>query len=398
MKPYGKAFAAAAILFAGVAAFAPSPGASSEHFVIVNDNDITGTNYGTVLKLTGTKQNPLLPQVASLATYVPSAAGGPVPSVQVTAVGQDVCAFFAEAGFSGPNVVSSFKYPSLSLVGNYTDPQLPPTEGTAAIVVSGHYLVASYGAFPFYLATWQIGAGCTLTLLESYETPYQILNMAATPNGNALLVSDYGDSSVDSFAIGSGGTLTERGPYGVVNAEAAWGLDITADSKLAIFDMQGFGPPYDDNETEINTFVINADGSLRAQGNFGADGSLGDAHSGGWVRLSPGQKFLFVSSGTNVTTLNFTESPLNLSYSGCLTALRIPNGESTLNAGTMATVGTTGAGSGIYIAENFDFSTIALLSVNPTTGCTTETASSPFLLSDPNAGIWSLVSWPPRPF
>ena len=41
MNRFGEIFAAIAILAAGVAGFAPSPGASSEHFVVVNDNDLS---------------------------------------------------------------------------------------------------------------------------------------------------------------------------------------------------------------------------------------------------------------------------------------------------------------------------------------------------------------------
>jgi hypothetical protein len=400
MRPYGKLIAAAAIILAGVAAFAPAPDASDAHFVIVNDNDISGDNFGAVLKLSGTKKNPVLNQVASLSTHQPSEGDGPYPQVQVVRSATNICIFLASSESKG-NAVTSWKYPGPVYVGNYTDGNVQDSlaEGTGIVVADG-YVFAFYNGYmsASYIAPWQIGPGCTLTLLGTYDIPYPVFNMAATPSGNALVVSYDVNYEVDSFAIGGNGALTERGPYEEFNAEAAWGLDITADSKVAIFDMQGFGPPYDDNETEINTFAINADGSLGVQGNFGADGSLGSAHSGGWVRLSPDQRFLFVSSETNVTTLNFTEIPLSMSYSGCLTDLRVPNGEPTLNAGTMATVGMAGAGTGIYVAETFDLSTIALLSVNPNTGCTSEVTSSPFPLSDPNAALWSLVAWPPRPF
>ena len=357
MKPFGKAFTAAAILFAGVAAFASSPGASSEHFVIVNDNDYygksQGNNYGTVLRLDGTKQNPNLEQAAALATGEPSGGSGAVPSVQVVAVGGEICAFLADSNYSGPNEISSFKYPDLSLVRNFTDSELPESETTFGIVVSGGYLFASYGGHLLdnYIGSWQIGKGCTLTLLETYEVPYQAWNMAATPSGNALLVSYTGGGTlngVDSFVIGSGGALTETGPYGLLNAKAAWGLDIAADSKMAVFTMQGFGPPYDDGETEINTFVINSDGSLGQQGNFGADGSLGTAYGGGWIRLSPNEKFLFVTDdSTEVTTLNFSENSLNVTWSGCLTTLKVPKNETTVIGQGIATPLLSGAGGGI---------------------------------------------------
>jgi len=412
MRPYGKLIVAAAIILAGVAAFAPAPNAGSEHFVIVNDNDYyeksQGNNYGTVLRLDGTKQNPDLKQAASLATGEPSVTQESfTPTIQVIRQGSDVCIFLADSAgpqADTPNEITSFKYPSMSPVGSFSDSQVSSSELGIVIATHGDYLFAAYDGYQAnsYPATWQIGSGCTLTLLQTYEIPYQVFSMAATPSGNALLVSYTGGGTlngVDSFVIGSGGVLTETGPYGLLNAKAAWGLDITADSEMAIFTMQGFGPPYDDGETEINTFVINSDGSLGQQGNFGADGSLGTAYGGGWIRLSPNEQFLFVTDdATKVTTLNFSENPLNVTWSGCLTTLKVSNGEPTVAAGMIATANTAGTGTGIYVAENFDFSSVALLAINPATGCTTETPSSPFPLSDPNAGIWSLVAWPPRPF
>ena len=68
MKTLPKFISAAVLIAAAVAVCAPAPNAGSEHFVIVNDNDTTGNNYGTVLKLEGTKKSPALSQVASLAT------------------------------------------------------------------------------------------------------------------------------------------------------------------------------------------------------------------------------------------------------------------------------------------------------------------------------------------
>ena len=97
---------ALALIAAGVAVCAPSPGASSEHFVIVNNNDnffrAQGDNYGTVLKLAGTKQNAVLNQAALLATGVQSSGGGPIPSVQVVRVGADICVFLVTFTYQDP--------------------------------------------------------------------------------------------------------------------------------------------------------------------------------------------------------------------------------------------------------------------------------------------------------
>jgi hypothetical protein len=400
---------AAAIILTGVAALAPAPDASDAHFVIVNNNDYyadyQGNNYGTVLKLEGTKQNPILKQAALLATGEPGVIQGSyTPTVQVVRQGSDVCVFLADSAgpqSTTPNEITSFKYAGLAPVGSYSDNEVSSSELGIAIVAHAPYLFAAYNGYKAasYLATWKIGAGCTLSLLETYEIPYTVFSMAATPSGNALVVSYGSDSDVDSFAIGNNGVLTERGPYLVFNALLAWGVDITADSKVALFDMQGYGPPFDDDETEINTFAISSDGSLVANGNFGADGSLGTAESAGWIRLSPDEKFLYVTDdATEVTTLNFQESPLQVTWSGCLTTLNMPGGG---YAGTIATVGTSASGGGIFVSESNGIGPggrVALLAVNSTTGCTQEETSSPFSLPDAAADPWSLVSWPPRSF
>ncbi len=95
---------------------------------------------------------------------------------------------------------------------------------------------------------------------------------------------------VDSFSVGSGGALTEHGPYGV-DAELVSEMDITADSKYAVFSAADFCTPYCD--TYVIVEAINADGSLGEEYAFGGDGSLGDASGGAGIRLSPNEKFLF---------------------------------------------------------------------------------------------------------
>ncbi len=71
-----KMFSAAILIAAGMALCASSPDANSSHFVIVNDSDVTGNNYGTVLKLAGTTKRAALSQVSSLATGEPNWEGG----------------------------------------------------------------------------------------------------------------------------------------------------------------------------------------------------------------------------------------------------------------------------------------------------------------------------------
>jgi len=415
MAQVGKMLVAIAAIIAGVAALAPGPGASSEHFVIVNDNDYygnsQGNNFGTILKLAGTKQNPALEQVASLATGEPSVTQGSlVPTVQVVREGSDTCVFLADsagARAATPNEISSFLYPSGKEVGSYSDSNVTSPELSGIIIVAQNgYLFAAYDGYDNgnqvsnYMATWKINAGCTLTLFQTYQLSDTdaVFSMAATPDGKTLVASyeHGGVCCIGSFSIGHAGTLTEHGPYYVFDAATIWGMDITADSKYAIFNIAGNCQPHPVCHTQININPINPDGSLGDGPTFGGDGSLGTAHAGGWVRLSPDERFLFTTDDWDeVTTLNFTESPLNVTYSGCLTELKIPNGEPSVISQAIATAGRSGAGRAIYVAET---ASVALLAVNEKTGCTTEASSSPFLIPDVNVNSASLVAWPPRGF
>jgi hypothetical protein len=413
MNRVGNVFAAIAIVFMGIAVFAPSPGASSEHFVIVNNNDghrfseSARNDYATVLRLEGTKQNPLVAQAALLNSGEPSAVQifANAPTVQIVRIGSGVCVFMADSAGTeaiNPNEITSFRYPSMKPVGSFSDSNVANPELGILIAARGNYLFAAYDGYGTsnHLATWQMNPDCTLTLLGTYQTTNPdnaVSNMAVTPDGKTIVVSEGGDEfcCADSFSVGAGGVLTEHGPYPMANALGGGGVDITADSAFAIFAAQTICNPTCYNQ--INVFPINSDGSLGTQTVFGGDGSLGPDSGGGSPWLSPNEKFLF-ETGTGLTTLNFSENPLNVTYTGCHTVLKPPDGNPYLFPVTIATVATSGAGGGIYVAENDEVSAVALLTIDSTTGCTTEEHNSPTILSDKNADVYSLVAWPSRLF
>lgn len=217
--------------------------------------------------------------------------------------------------------------------------------------------------------------------------------MAVTPNGKTLVVSFFASSYVDSFSIGKGGALTEHGPY-LVGPRDELGVDITADSKYAIF---ADAPGCELNcYTSVLVYAINPDGSLGEYYYFGNDGTLGNSGSLSNVWLSPNGKYLFGSIGyadaNQVITLNFTEDPVNVTYTGCTTSLKLPQGH---NPWSLATMSPSGTGGELYVVDGEE---VSLLAINPSTGCTREAPASPFTLSTPNADGFSLVAWPPRPF
>ncbi len=393
-------------LAVGVALCATNPGApalsaaegSSQHYVVVNNGDISGNNHATILKLAGTVKNPLLKAAATLNSGEPGDGGEGSPAVQIVRRGSDTCVFMTDGVNSGgANQLSSFKYPGLTLVGNFTDDNVPNSLYPLVIVASGDYL---FEGFSHYIASWAVGSGCALSLLQTTYVTMGSYDLATTPNGKALVGSN-GSFYVESYAIGPNGTLTERGPI-ITNSYAnANGLDITADSKYAIFTaiLSCTGCT-----TYVAVFSINLDGSLGNEQDFGGDGSLGNAAGINFLRLSPNEKLLFASGyGQNeienqIITLNFNENPLKISYSGCTTTLKLPPGPI---AYSLATVTPSGTGEGLYVVESNQVSglgSVALLRINSLTGCTTETPGSPFSLGDNNSAATSLVAWPPRPF
>jgi hypothetical protein len=126
-----KFFLAVILFVAGLALFVPgfntptfsTAQGSSQHYVVVNNNDANGVSTGTVLKLAGTARNPTLKTVTTLNGGEQESYQLPFPSVQAVAHGGDVCGFLADRFEDTPaeNAIDSFKYPGLTKVGSYSN-------------------------------------------------------------------------------------------------------------------------------------------------------------------------------------------------------------------------------------------------------------------------------------
>ncbi len=380
-------FATIAILAAAVALCAPGPGASSEHYVVANDNDFVGENYGTIMRLEGSAKNPLLGRVTTLQTNVSMPFGdGAYPNVQIIRSGADICVFIADTPGPG-NDISAFKYPGLGLVGNYSDPEIQ-YESFLSIAAHGKYMFAAYNGDSFYLDTWQIDEGCTLSLAHTMTLPtVGIISMAVTPNGKTLLVNHgSANAEVGSLSIASDGSLTPHGPYLADGRSGQGGVDVTADSKYALFNIESFpSPPDDDDYTQVDVFPINSDGSLGTVQVFGGDGQLGLGYDSGPIWLSANEKFLFstatASGSLQVTSLYFSENPVNLTYS-CIVSPR--DIQQPASIGGLATALPSGSGGYLYVTETASHTASAAIgtfSINPSGGCLTEAPQSPFSIN-----------------
>ena len=165
--------------------------------------------------------------------------------------GSDICLFLSSSDYTtGTNNISAFVYPDMKFVGNFSNPNVPSAAAGMALSARNGYLYAGSSGYnnSYFFATWQINSGCVLTLVNTVPLPQSLNSIDVTPNGKTLLVS-YQDYYIDSFSIGTGGTLTEHGPYGV-DGLFAFGIDATADSQVAFFSIVGYGPP-DDQYTDI---------------------------------------------------------------------------------------------------------------------------------------------------
>jgi len=394
MKTPIRYFLVILVIGLGTVLWATSP-ETSKHFVLTNNNDYMGGNYGTRLKLLGNGENLSLMNKNVFATGGTDGGENPTPNIQIIQHGPYTCVFLSSAVTMD---IASFLYPSFTKVGNYLDSDVTNSRLGIVLAARGNYLFAGYDGQTSHdgqIGVWRIEHGCTLRLLHTYTPTYGIYSMAVSPNGTALVMSYWSDFFVGSYGIGPDGTLT--GPYDLglgSNGYFPYGVDITADSKYAIIDLQS-------DYTAVDVFPINPNGSLNTPYyEFGGNEDLGNAPGGGWIWLSPDEKFLFVNNNENLTTLSFNEANLTqgLTYTGCMTTLRVPKNEQSIWSYGMATQFATGTGSVLYVGEGFDYSTVATLTIDADTGCTTETAASPFELSDGYAAISTVEAWPPRPF
>ena len=90
---FGKMLAGFAAIVAAVVVCAPSPGASSEHFVITNNNYFKAENSGTILKLGGTRSNPTLTPTQTLETGIVGDGTLSFPNIAEVHRGGQACIF-----------------------------------------------------------------------------------------------------------------------------------------------------------------------------------------------------------------------------------------------------------------------------------------------------------------
>lgn len=358
--------------------------AQSGYYAITNNDPPGVTNSATIFKVEGKA----LKIVDNLPTYGDGNGGGTfdLPRLALGHNGSTECLFVADAGNSE---VTSFRLDTLSKVGVGLDPQGNSTGfgNSMGLATSGKLLFVAYTTSA-NIGVFKISSGCGLGLLGTYNTASSVAGIRAAPNEKTLVVGyGYGSNEVDSFSIGSNGELTENGPYPAMNGAA--GVDITADSKFAVFgDATG-------GTTQVEVYPINSDGTLGTETSFGGDGSLGSGQDSSSPWISPNGKFIFIANNLSkqVTSLGLTQSPLNVSYVGITT---LQDSANIISIGGLTTASPSGNGGGIYVAEFSGDGLVGLLQINAD-GTTTEAPGSPFT-NGVASSLLSVAAYPPRSY
>jgi hypothetical protein len=240
--------------------------------------------------------------------------------------------------------------------------------------------------------------------------------MSEAHNYKDLAVA-YGDGSIQAFktaGLGIGPACAASNSTGFTDGNLGLpsGVDITQDSKYAIF---GDSSATFTNVTELETEPLPFCGTVSKDfgGPIGASATnLGPAVDASNVWLSPGANtsngtFIYVANAGSgqITTVNYLEGPDTMALAGiapvCTAGHTNPtalhnSGTWTRDAG-IQTSATTGTGKRIYVAEYGSPSSVALLQVDAS-GCTKESAFSPFADLSSINGALSLNAWPARPF
>jgi len=225
------------------------------------------------------------------------------------------CAYIGDAygkRYTDPADVAAIDLTTLTLVGTY--PGFPLDSGALEGVglsetPNGTFLFAAF-SLSDTITTYQQEAGCKLKRLGQIITvgarnngPYSggVQGMKVTPNGNFLILT-YGDGSIGSYKIDANtGALQLVGRSLVADGGIAAGIDISSDSKWAVFGAANA------STAQIEVASIRADGSLGPTHGYAGIGS-GLNSSNVW--FSPDETILYIGNNSSgqITAVPFSRS------------------------------------------------------------------------------------------
>src|ERR1700722_9174184 len=288
------------------------------------------------------------------------------------------------------------------------------TAGGISVISTLNYVYAGFsgssgGDGTGSIATYKELAGCKLKYVKSIPAHGlgqgifgigQPTGMAITPNG-ATMVVGYDDGSVESFNVSAGvpkpiGKAVNT--TGFASGDYAGSVDITADGKYAIF---GDIPTTTTSGAVVEVGLI----STLKTGKTKVYGPIQSGFNSNFLTLSPDEALVYISNnqGGTITAAHFTKATGVVSATkSCMSGVLKNFNSSWFYVGGLSTENTqTGPGLAVYLAE-LGFGTgsgVGQVNVKySASGCTlTEATSSPYAGSS-NSYVFSLGSYPPRPF
>jgi len=422
-----------AMLLATVVATSPSLlRAQPTTFVYVNDNNSSfGLNSATGYQAVGgglsiIAGSPFGTTSTGLGTFL-----APVQEVAISyGVPNQACLYVSDplgtSAFPNGDVAAFLINTTtgvLTLVGNYDD----PTDTSGPNKLGIPLAVDRRLGFPYFFAAFtaenaiaffKVNTSTCQLFYASSTTAIglsggSVQGMAVSKAGPKILVTTYGDGSVQSFKIlgGTLGALQRINSTGFMNASQRGipaGVDITRNGRFVVFgdDQGGF--------TEVEVAKILSSGALAPTVDYGgpviASGvNLGPGLNSQNIWISPGPvgglNYLYVTNDGSgqVTTAHLsiiTGVVSQIASSACTAGY---TNQTALHPGSwifpagVHTLKTTPSGSGIVVAEYGAPSSVAALAIQNASGCTRELSTSPF--ADPfSNSLYSIDVFPSRQY
>jgi sugar lactone lactonase YvrE len=384
-------FLRAAALIACISALSGlSEGAN--HYVIANDD--TGFPFSSGVTFYAVGADGVLTLKQRILTGGSGISGGYFGAKRVAVLdsGNQQCAYLSDAA-SG--VIEGIAIGTLTAVGTVSGSLTDGgTSNGIGLAANDQYLYASF-TDSNTIGTFAVQAGCHLSFLN--DTPVAGLN-AGVINGMAihgnLMVTTYTDGSIESFDISDGTPVSngdEQLSTATVRSEDASypnSIEITRDGRFAIF-----GDTSTALVVEVSYIVS---GKLSKTVVYKSAASISSSN----VMLSPDESMLYVANtqGDAVSALYFNKATGKLS-AGCTSGPLKGQSAKWSYLASMALMGQTGNGGGVYVAEFGGPSSIATVRLDSAgqTCSLREDPTSP--VADPNStGLLSIGSFPPRAF
>jgi len=306
--------------------------------------------------------------------------------------GTEQCVYASE-GLS--NDIVGISVGTLTVAGATTG---SPTDSGSAngvgLLLNNQYLYASFTTSNT-IATFQIEPGCSLTFVNDVSVAGLqsgfIDGMAI--HGN-ILVTTYGDGSIESFNIANGTPVSngdKQNSTASVSASFAsypTSVEITQDGHYALF-----------GDTSTSSLIEVSDvssGKLTKTVPY----NLGHGINSSTILLSPDETLLYVANtqGDKVSAAFFNSTTGQLAFGCASGTLRgYVSGWSYLATPVLQT--NSGIGGALYVAEFGGISGIAVVNVTSANGkCTLAEASGSPVADPDSSALLSIGMFPPRSF